>query len=157
MYRHRGMKVRLICPYVWLIMAAVEGENKSDNIYMSEYLTTKVRPFLWVGVCGDCVCVSSTASRSRWSRGGRWRRAASDRVQACGPTSSGSDGHREPREGQTERERENLIQDKLNFLSHSPKYNLKLKTKKYFSGSENRIKGLSGLNGKKIKIIGEEK
>ena len=55
------------------------------------------------------------------------------------------------------RERENLIQDKLNFLSHSPKYNLKLKTKKYFSGSENRIKGLSGLNGKKIKIIGEEK
>lgn len=49
-----------------------------------------------------CECVSSTASRSRWSRGGRRRTVEWDRVPACGPASSCSDEHTGPEERRTE-------------------------------------------------------
>lgn len=62
------------CPYTWFIMAAVD-------VLLYDCM---------------CVCVLSTAVRSRWSRGGRRRRAVWDRGPACGPTSNGSDGHTVP-------------------------------------------------------------
>lgn len=85
-----------------------QNENSSAHMYGLQWQqwrgktspTTSLN--VWPYGC-VCVSVSFRVSQSRRSRGGRWRRAAGGWIPACGPASSGSDGHTGPEEGQSER------------------------------------------------------